>query len=80
MTTTRRKRRTRAGASMLLTMMLTAALPVRASAQLTCGGTIGPGGTFTLSNDLTSCPGTGLTPSPNFRIALARLQTTQPKR
>ncbi|MEO6026453.1 MAG: hypothetical protein ABIR79_06265 [Candidatus Binatia bacterium] len=61
MTTTRLKRRTRAGASMLLTMMLTAALPVRASAQLTCGGTIGPGGAFTMSNDLTSCPGTGLT-------------------
>jgi hypothetical protein len=42
-------------------LALWVAVPLAAHAQLTCGGTIGPGGTFTMTSDITSCPGTALT-------------------
>ncbi len=61
MTTTRPMRRRPGRMAMILTALCAAAVPFAAHAQLTCGGTIGPGGTFTMTSDITSCPGTALT-------------------
>lgn len=61
MTMTRLTRQRPGRMAMLLAVVATAALPLGADAQLSCGGTIGPGGTFTMTSDLASCPNTALT-------------------
>ena len=48
--------------SLLATAILALTLPSPAAAQLTCGGTIGPGGSFTMTADILNCgAGTTLT-------------------
>lgn len=61
MTATQPTRRWLGSLAGLLVSALAALTPLRVEAQLICGGTIGPGGTFTMTSDLAACTGTALT-------------------
>ena len=49
------KRDPRSFAGAVFVALLLPSLPSSATAQLTCGGTIGPGGTFTMTADISNC-------------------------